>query len=75
MVGVDSILELFSTYLKQCKFQFNYSSTLENCGSIIQNNSGRLFHIISFLQLLFILLKFYFFFKNKIYGQNIVRLS
>jgi hypothetical protein len=64
MVGIDFILELFSTYLKQYKFHFNYSSTLKICGSIIQNNNGRLFHTISFLQLLFILLKFYFLFKK-----------
>jgi hypothetical protein len=75
MVGVDSILELFFAYLKQYNFHFNYSSTLKIYGSIIQNNYGRLFHTISFLQLLCILLKFYFLFKNKIYGQNIVRLS
>jgi hypothetical protein len=37
--------------------------------------SDRLFHTISFLQILFLLLKFYFFFKNKNYGQNIVKLS
>jgi hypothetical protein len=43
MVGVDSILELFYAYLKQYKFHFNCSSTLKICGSIIQNDYGRLF--------------------------------
>jgi hypothetical protein len=55
MVGIDFILELFSTYLKQYKFHFNYSSTLKICGSIIQNNNGRLFHttIVHSTQILF----------------------
>jgi hypothetical protein len=35
-------------------------SPFQICSLIIQNNSSRLFHTISFLQLLFILLKFYF---------------
>jgi hypothetical protein len=35
-------------------------SALQIYSLIIQNNSGRLFQTISFLQLLFILLKFYF---------------
>jgi hypothetical protein len=41
-------------------------STLKIYGSIVQNNYSRLFQTIYFLQLLFLLLKFYFFFKIKI---------
>jgi hypothetical protein len=42
--------------------------TLKICGSIIQKTIGRLFHTISFLQLLIILLKCYFLFKRNICG-------
>jgi len=41
-------------------------STLKIYGPIVQNNYSRLFHTIFFLQLLFLLFKFYFFFKIKI---------
>ncbi len=42
--------------------------TLKICGSVIQKTIGRLFHTIFFLQLLVILLKFYFLFESKICG-------
>jgi hypothetical protein len=47
---------------------------LKFCGLVIKKKIGKLFHTISFFQFLFILLKFYFLFKNKIFGQNIVKL-
>jgi hypothetical protein len=50
-------------------------STLKFFDSVVQNNFNRLFHTISSLQLLFLLHKFYFLLKNKISGQNIIRLS
>jgi hypothetical protein len=41
---VDSILKLFSTYLKQYKLNFNHSfQHLQFVISIVQNNSRRLF--------------------------------
>jgi len=61
--------KLLSAYLKKIQSSFQLLIlTLKICGSVIQKNFGRLFHTISFLQLLFILLKLYLFFKNKICG-------
>jgi hypothetical protein len=56
------------------QFFFNYSfELLKFVVLVLQHNFSRLFHTFSFLQLLFIFIKFYFFLKNRICGQNIVR--
>jgi hypothetical protein len=63
------------TYLKKIQISLQlFISTFKIYGLVVQKNSSRLFHTILFLQLLFILFKFYLdYFKYKFYGKNIVR--
>lgn len=74
LVGANSILKLFFAYLNNKNFISIIHSILKIYFSIVENNYHRLFYTTSFLQLLFILLKFYFIYKKNC-GQNTIRLS